>query len=44
MMFDESRHGPAEPDADNADEGIKTATFSFYARTLFPLAIYLAGD
>jgi hypothetical protein len=23
MLFDESRHDPDEPDADNADEGIK---------------------
>jgi hypothetical protein len=23
MLFDENRHDPDEPDADNADEGIK---------------------
>ena len=23
MLFDDSRHDPDEPDADNADEGIK---------------------
>lgn len=29
MLFDESRHDPDEPDADNADEGIKFTKSGF---------------
>jgi hypothetical protein len=29
MLFDESRRDPDEPDADNADEGIKFTISSF---------------